>query len=198
VVPFRTTQPNQALLPLIPRGVRDDTLAMTNLPAARRVLLPLAGLVALLLIAAPVFGADPSAKPGKADDGTEIAKTLTGTVASTEDAKGRATFTMVVDGVTWELSAGPKWFWGAKNPLAAFVGKSVEVTGTYHAGQTDLDVSTVDGKAIRSAGKPPWAGGPKAVGKIHPGWSDGKPGKGHGRDHAPGQLRDKSGEAAED
>lgn len=172
---------------------------MTNPSVSRRrVLLPLAGLAALVLIAAPVFGADPSAKPEKTDKGTEIAKTMTGTVASSKDAKGRATFTMVVGGVTWELSAGPKWFWGAKNPLAAFVGKSVEVTGTYHAGETDLDVSTVDGNAIRSAGKPPWAGGPKVVGKIHPGWKDGKPGNGHGRANAPGQLKDKSAEAADD
>ncbi len=171
---------------------------MTTPSGSRRVLLPLAALAALLLIAAPVLGADPSAKPDKAAKGAELAKTLTGTVASAEDAKGRATFTMVVGGVTWELSAGPKWFWGANNPLAAFVGKSVEVTGTYHASQTELDVSTVDGKAIRSAGRPPWAGGPKAVGKIHPGWKDGKPGNGHGRANAPGQLKDKSAEAADD
>ena len=171
---------------------------MTTPSVSRRVLLPLAGLAALLLIAAPVFGADPSAKPAKPDHGTELARTLTGTVASSEDAKGRATFTMLVAGVTWELSAGPKWFWGANNPLAAFVGKAVEVTGTYHAGQTDLDVATVDGKAIRSAGKPPWAGGPKVVGKIHPGWKDSKPGNGHGRANAPGQLKDKSAEAADD
>lgn len=164
----------------------------------RRVLLPLVGLAALLLIAAPVFGADPSAKPEKADKGTEIAKTLTGTVASAEDAKGRATFTMTVGGVTWELSAGPKWFWGANNPLAAFVGKSVEVAGTYRSGETDLDVVTVDGKALRAAVKPPWAGGPKVVGKVHPGWKDGKPGEGHGRDNAPGQNKDKSAETSDD
>ena len=76
---------------------------------------------------------------------------------------------MTVGGVTWELSAGPKWYWGTKNPLAPFVGKSVEVAGTYHAGDTDFDIDTVDGKALRSAGKPPWAGGPKVVGKGHPG-----------------------------
>lgn len=161
---------------------------------SRRVLLPLAGLLALLLIAAPVF----AAKPVKPDKGPELAKTLAGTVASSEDAKGRATFTMTVGGVTWELSAGPKWYWGTKNPLAPFVGKSVEVAGTYHAGDTDLDIDTVDGKALRSAGKPPWAGGPKVVGKGHPGWKDGKPGNGHGRGNAPGQLKDKSAGTSSD
>ncbi len=102
---------------------------------------------------------------------------------------------MTVDGVTWELSAGPKWFWGNNHPLAAFVGKTVQVTGTYHAGETELDVATIDGKALRAAGKPPWAGGPKAVGNAHPGWNNGKPGKGHGRDSAPGQRKDKSEDA---
>jgi hypothetical protein len=52
-------------------------------------------------------------------------------------------------------------------------------------------VETVNGKALRAAGKPPWAGGPKVVGKIHPGWKEGKAGRGHGRDGAPGQHKDK-------
>jgi hypothetical protein len=158
---------------------------MTNPSVSGRSFLPVAGLMALLLVAAPVLAAKP-------DKGPELAKTMTGTVTSSEDAKGRAVFSMTVAGVTWELSAGPKWFWGANNPLAAFVGKSVEVTGTYHAGETDLDVDTVDGTALRTAGKPAWAGGPKVVGASHPGWKDGKLGKGHGRANAPGQLKDKS------
>jgi hypothetical protein len=169
---------------------------MVKPSAARRGFLPVVGLVAILLIAAPVLGADPSPKPAKADKAPELAKTLSGTVASSLDGKGRSTYTIVVGGMTWELSAGPKWFWGANNPLAAFVGKTVEVTGTYHAGETELDVATVDGKALRAAGKPPWAGGPKRVGSSHPGWKDGKPGKGSskglGRTNAPGQNKDKS------
>jgi len=158
----------------------------------RRPLVVVACLAAVLLIVAPVLAAGPSPRPEKAEKGAEIALALTGTVASSADAKGRGSFTMTVDGVTWELSAGPKWFWGAANPLAAFVGKTVEVTGTHHTGDTDLDVVTVDGKALRAAGKPPWAGGPKAVGKTHPGRRDGTPGKGHGREGAPGQLKDKT------
>ena len=72
-------------------------------------------------------------------------------------------------------------------------GKSVSIAGSTHEGETELDVETVDGTALRAPGKPPWAGGPWVVGETHPGWkpwmADGKPGKGHGRENAPGQLK---------
>ena len=140
-----------------------------------------------------------SAKPDKAakpDNGPETDVTVTGTVQSTVDGDGRTAYTLSAAGKTWTLSAGPRWFWGNKNPLAAFVGKSVTIAGTTHDGDADLDVSTVDGTAIRERGKPPWAGGPWVVGKNHPGWkawmAGGKPGNGHGRDQAPGQLKQAS------
>ena len=61
------------------------------------------------------------------------------------------------------------------------------MAGEAEQGSTELDVDTVDGKAIRAPGKPPWAGGPWAVGPTHPGWkswmANGKPGK--GQDKAP-------------
>ena len=83
---------------------------------------------------------------------------------------------------------GPPWYWGDKNPLAAYVGKSVTVAGEAEQGGTELDVDTVDGTAIRAPGKPPWAGGPWAIGPTHPGWKDwmagGKPGKGQDKDKA--------------
>ena len=70
------------------------------------------------------------------------------------------------------------------------------IAGTSHENETELDVETVDGKAIRAPGKPPWAGGPWVVGPVHPGWkewmTDGKPGNGHGRENAPGQLKKES------
>ena len=73
------------------------------------------------------------------------------------------------------------------------MGKSVSIAGSTHAGETELDVETVDGTALRAPGKPPWAGGPWVVGETHPGWkpwmADGKPGKGLGRENAPGQLK---------
>jgi hypothetical protein len=162
---------------------------MKKLAGSRSPLYVLAALVVALVIAIPAFGADPSAKPDASakpkDKGPEVSVTLTGTVAKTTDEKGRPTFTITVNGVTWELSAGPKWYWKDNSPLAAYVGKSVTVVGTHHEGDTDLDVSTIDGKALRGEGKPPWAGGPKVVGSAHPGF-------GHGRDKAPGQLKDKT------
>ena len=104
----------------------------------------------------------------------------------------------IIDGSkTWELSAGPKWYWGDANPLKAHVGKRITVVGTHREGDTDLDVDTIDGKVIREPGRPPWAGGPKAQGEKHPGWkawktwkTDGPAGtgRGHGRDKAPGQV----------
>ena len=170
----------------------------------RRLGLIFAGVVAAMAIAIPVVGADPSpsagppgqakpeksAKPAKSP---EVAVTVQGTITQGTDAKGRATFTLTTGGKTWNLSAGPSWFWGDKNPLAASVGKSVTVVGTQEQGGTEVDVETVDGKALRAPGKPPWAGGPWVVGPTHPGWkswmADGKPGKAHGNATAPGQLK---------
>lgn len=157
----------------------------------------MAGLLALA-VAVPVVAADP---PGQARDKSkapEIAITVSGTVAQTTDTKGRPTFELTAGGTTWELSAGPKWYWGANSPLKAYVGKNVEVAGTHREGSTDLSVQTIDGTSIRAAGRPPWAGGPKAVGERHPGFKawktrggNGK-GKGNGRATAPGQLKDKA------
>jgi len=162
----------------------------------RRATLLFAG-AAALAIAVPVLAAAPSESPpgqvkqAKPEKGPEVATTVTGTVEQGTDEKGRPTFTMTVDGKVWELSAGPKWFWGDNNPLAAFAGASVEIAGTYREGGTDLDVETVNGQRLRAEGRPEWAGGPWEVGESHPGWKDwmseGKPG--HGRDNAPGQNK---------
>jgi hypothetical protein len=173
----------------------------------RGPLMVLISAIAALAIAIPVLGASPSpsggppgqAKPersAKPDKGPETAVTVQGTVKQTTDDKGRAAFTLTAGGKTWDLSAGPSWFWGDKNPLKAYVDKSVAVVGSTHAGSSELDVETIDGKALRAAGKPPWAGGPWVVGATHPGWkafmADGKPGKGAGRATAPGQTKDKT------
>ena len=181
-----------------------------------RILLVGVAILATLAIAIPVMGADPSPSAGppgqttadkspnpnkpdkaaKAAKGPEVAVTIKGTVTKGTDDTGRPTYSVTADGKTWELSAGPSWYWGDKNPLNAYVGKSVSITGSTHTGETELDVDTVDGKALREGGKPPWAGGPWVVGETHPGWkpwmAGGKPGKGLGRENAPGQLKDKT------
>jgi hypothetical protein len=117
---------------------------------------------------------DKANKGNKADKTPEVAITLRGAVAMTTNADGFPSFTMSSGGKTYELEAGPPWFWGAKNPLAKFAGKTVTITGETSAGSTEVDVQAVDGTAIREPGKPPWAGGWKAVGSKHPGWSQEK------------------------
>ena len=60
------------------------------------------------------------------------------------------------------------------DPSYPYVGKRVTIVGEQREGSTEVEVKTVDGKAVREPGKPPWAGGWKVVGKDHPGWSQEK------------------------
>jgi hypothetical protein len=117
---------------------------------------------------------DKAGKGNKGDKTPKVAITLRGTITVTTDAKDRPAFSLSSGGKTYELEAGPPWFWGANNPLAKFAGKTVTITGETHVGGTEVDVLTVDGTAIRAPGKPPWAGGWKANGEKHPGWSQEK------------------------
>lgn len=145
---------------------------------AALALIALVAVVAIPTLAAspsPGVGAAPSEKPGKgpkASKEPEVQVTLRGTVSATKDADGKTTYTISANGKTIQLEAGPSWFYGDKHPLAAFVGKSVTITGGQRG--DEVDVATVDGKALREAGKPPWAGGWKRVGAAHPGWSQAK------------------------
>ena len=91
-------------------------------------------------------------KAAKAAKGPEVAVTVQGTVTKGTDDKGRPTYSVTANGKTWELSAGPSWYWGDKNPLNAYVGKSVSIAGSTHEGETELDVETVDGTALRAPG----------------------------------------------
>lgn len=167
--------------------------------SSRRLALTVA-MAAAALTAVPALAADASPEPGppghskvKPAKGPEVAATVTGTVTSSTDAKGRPEYTVTVSGTTWTLSAGPKWFWGTNSPLAEFVDDSVTITGTHRQGSNDLDVDTVDGTAVREPGRPAWAGGPSWVGQKHPGWKAWKggdrPGRGLGREGAPGQNK---------
>jgi hypothetical protein len=136
---------------------------------------------------------DKAAKPDKGPKTPEHPVTLTGTVGRESGEDGD--YTLTVGSHVYTLSAGPKWWWGDANPLAAAVGKTVTIDGEQSEGTSDVDVLAVDGTAIRAAGKPPWAGGWKVVGEKHPGWAQWKVDKlnsrggGHGRDNAPGQLK---------
>jgi hypothetical protein len=183
-----------------------------GMPQPNRRLVVLAGaLIVLLAIAvvptlaaddaSPAHGASGKAdNPGKGKGPKEpgIAVTVTGTVQAGTDEKGRPSYTLTAGGTTWTLSTGPSWFAGANDALKKAAGSRVEVKGNHAPDSTDLDVETIDGVAVRAAGKPAWAGGPWVVGASHPGWkdwmADGKPGKGLGREKAPGQNKDASGD----
>jgi hypothetical protein len=147
----------------------------------RRPLIAGLALIALLVVVAlPVLAADPSAKPvppGQANKPPKADKapiTLNGTVAAATDADGHASYTLSSGGKTYTLESGPWWFYGDDHPLKAYVGKSVRIIGEAAAGSTEIDVESVDGKALRAPGKPAWAGGWKVVGERHPGWSQEK------------------------
>jgi hypothetical protein len=160
---------------------------MSRLPrSARGPLAVVALLVLAIAVALPVLAASPSPSAGPGANGQgngngkgpkgshapEVQVTLKGTVSATTAADGSVDYTIAVAGKTLELEVGPKWFWGDKNPLKAFVGKTVTIVGEQSG--DEVDVRTVDGTAIRAPGKPPWAGGWKVVGPSHPGWSQEK------------------------
>lgn len=180
----------------------------------RPILLVLALAALALLIALPVVAASPtpaaspasptaSPKPDKAkapkpektgDKAEEVSVTLSGTIKATTDAKGETAYTVESGGNTYTLDAGPVWFFGDAYPLKPYVGKAVTITGEQAVGSTEVDVLSVNGTALREAGRPPWAGGWKRVGAKHPGWSQAK------ADHfkakfgdcfPPGQCKDK-------
>jgi hypothetical protein len=136
---------------------------------------------------------DKAAKPEKGPKSPEHPVTLTGVVGQPDGEEGE--YTLVVGIKVYQLSAGPKWWWGDANPLAGSVGKVVTIDGEQAEGSNEVDVLAIDGTAVRTPGKPPWAGGWKVVGEKHPGWAQWKVDKingragGHGKDGAPGQLK---------
>lgn len=176
------------------------------------------GLVILALaVALPALAADPTPSSGpsasagtgkgdktKAPKAPKIEVTLKGSVATTTDAAGKTTYTIQSGGKIWTLHAGPAWFFGDKYPLKPFVGKSVTIVGETREGSTDVGVLSIDGTALRAPGKPPWAGGWKHVGKLHPGWTQEKADRFKARFgdcFPPGQCKvkpghDKSGQSA--
>jgi hypothetical protein len=166
----------------------------------RRPILAGLGIIALLVaVAIPALAAGPTASPpNKGDKTPKTEITLKGTIQSATDADGKAAYTIADGGKTYTLEAGPPWFWGDNHPLKPYVGKSVTVVGEVAEGSTDVDVVSVDGKALRAPGKPPWAGGWKVVGERHPGWSQEKADRfkaKFGDCFPPGQCREKPAES---
>ena len=162
---------------------------MSRVPRALRgPLVVVAFLVLAIVVAIPVLAASPApsgsstpaasgegngqAKGPKASHEPEVTVTVSGTVKATTDADGSTTYTLSSNGKTLKLEDGPKWWWQDKDPLKAWVGKSVTIAGEQSG--DEIDVQAVNGVAMRAPGKPPWAGGWKAVGSIHPGWTQEK------------------------
>lgn len=161
-------------------------------PALTPLLVAVVALVALVAIPAlaasptptpvgPTASARPDAseKPGKGPKAAKektpaVEVTLSGTVATRTDADGNPEYTLTVGSTTYTIDAGPSWYWKDKHPLKAYAGKRVTIVGEQRQGSVEVDVTTVDGKPLREPGKPPWAGGWKAVGKDHPGWTQEK------------------------
>ena len=158
--------------------------------------------VALMIVAAgPVLAGvgNPNA-PGQQKEKKPTAPiTISGTVESSTDAEGDKVYTLTDGGKTYKLGAGPKWFFETY-PLEQYVGKSVTIEGEIAEGSDEVDVLSVNGTALRAAGKPPWAGGWKAVGERHPGWSQAKADKfkaKFGDCFPPGQCKEKPNKGAE-
>lgn len=156
----------------------------------------------VLAVAIPVLAVKPSTAPGQAKEKAQKAPiTLRGTVETSTDADGQATYTITSGGKTYTLEAGPRWFFGNAYPLKKYVGDSVTIEGKVAAGSTDVDVATVNGVALRDEGKPPWAGGWKRIGALHPGWSQDKADRfdaKFGDCWPPGHCKDKTKPGADD
>jgi len=118
--------------------------------------------------------ADRSKRRDKPAKTPQVEVTLNGTIGTRTTAGGGIEYTLTVGATTLTLEAGPAWFYKDNHPLKPFVGKTVTVVGGQAQGSSEVEVQSVDGTVIRAAGKPPWAGGWKRVGKDHPGWSQEK------------------------
>jgi hypothetical protein len=153
----------------------------------RRLALFIAGsAIAIALVAIPFLVASrgPTAGTAEKTHKPEHAITVHGAIQKTTESDGTTAYTLTANGTTYRLSDGPAWWWGANDPLAAYVGKTVDVIGEVAEGSTDLGVQAIDGKALRAPGRPPWAGGPKVVGEKHPGFKASNAAREKGSDKA--------------
>jgi hypothetical protein len=115
------------------------------------------------------------AGPSGAQDDPSALTTRSGTLA--KDGERYA-----VDGAA--VSFGPTWYTAVANAAADYDGDgtvetiAAELDGLVGTAVTldgetgrcgDFGAFTINGQVYRSAGRPPWAGGPKVVGAIQPG-----------------------------
>jgi len=188
-----------------PKPGRRSSVRAVNALRLRSVRTGLVVLALLALIAAPVLaaGGGKSSAPGQNKVKVEKAPiTISGTIEAATDSGGHRTYTLTDGGKTYRLEAGPHWFFAAgEYPLDKYVGESVTIDGEIAEGSDEVDVISVNGTALRAPGKPPWAGGWKAVGERHPGWSQAKADRfkaKFGDCFPPGQCKDKSDKATDE
>jgi hypothetical protein len=166
---------------------------------SRRISSVLVGLAIVLVVAVPVLAGTGGGKenaPGQQKENTPSAPiTISGTLEASTDADGKAVYSLTDGGKTYSLEAGPRWFFDTGTyPLDPYVGQSVTIDGEIAEGSSEVDVISVNGTALREAGKPAWAGGWKIVGEKHPGWSQDKADRFKARFgdcFPPGQCKDK-------
>lgn len=171
-------------------------------PRYARALLIVLALSAMVAGPALAAGGKSSAPGQNKDKPEQHAITLSGTIETATDAGGKKTYTLTDGGKTYRLDAGPPWFFAdGAYPLDKYVGESVTIEGEIADGSDEVDVISVNGTALRDPGKPPWAGGWKAVGERHPGWSQEKADRmkaKFGDCFPPGQCKDKPAKGTDD
>lgn len=153
--------------------------------AALAAALAVAGVSGAVSAQEPAEEAEPTEQAEASTPGSEeITETLTGTIVLQENELGRmAYFLDRGDGQLVELRFGPAWFWGELNPLHVLAQTQASIGGLLADDLAEqaavLEVRTING-VERATDKPPWAGGPKVQGEVHPGyegWSHGQANK---------------------
>ena len=143
-------------------------------------------------------------EPEQARQGTEgrqgdpeVAVTVQGTVTKGTDDKGRPTYSVTAERQDVGALGGPELVLGRQEPAqrlsSASRSRSREARTKVRPSWMSRP-STARRYARRASRRGPADRG--SSGETHPGWkpwmADGKPGKGLGREDAPGQLKDKT------
>ena len=159
--------------PMIEASTEGDRLSHRNL-AFTLAALGIAAVVAVPALAAapaPPPSVRPAHEQAQVDDRRV---SLTGRLSLVGGSATDVRYRLEVGDETYDLDAGPAWFFADDHPLAAYVGRTVTIVGERSRTSGEIEVLSVDGTTLREPGRPPWAGGWKRVGERHPGWSQEK------------------------
>ena len=135
-----------------------------------RIVRVTAVVLAAALGAAAVAAAVESKPERKNEDGPEQIRSVSGTLARDGDGFRLAGRELGLGARWWRETAKVADFDGdgttevVVTELAGLVGKSVTATGEDEG--DELSVRTLNGKTLRVAGRPPWAGGPNREAKC--------------------------------